>query len=141
MLSRKQDKLFAPPLTLKGFGWKEHEKFLLNWKITTEQWFEYEEEMREIKGKLREAQEYGAPLIDLESFDHLTEGWGEDKSIDMCISTIYTTYLLMITSTKFPTNKSYGRTISTQFDKSWCVAPRRYTVAQAVCAEGAVTKA
>jgi hypothetical protein len=39
------------------------------WNITTEQWFEEE---------WREAQEYGSPLIDLESLNGLTEGWDED---------------------------------------------------------------
>jgi hypothetical protein len=75
MLFRNQEGQFMPRLTLKGFGWKEHEIFPANWNITTEQWFE--EEIKGIEEEWREAQEYGAPLIDLESLDGLTEGWDE----------------------------------------------------------------
>lgn len=38
-LSRRQDKLFRPRLTLKGFTWGEEDKFPKHWEVAMEQWW------------------------------------------------------------------------------------------------------
>jgi hypothetical protein len=58
MLSREKDLPFVPRLTMRGFGWNEHEKFPGGWEIVTDQWDSYKEEMRGMEEEFRDGLEY-----------------------------------------------------------------------------------
>jgi hypothetical protein len=58
MLSRERDSLFVPRLTMRGFGWREGEKFPKGWEIVTDQWDSYKEEMRGMEEELWDGLEY-----------------------------------------------------------------------------------